>query len=125
MSQHLVSTAIDLALARAGIYRWFSKAFREPTGLDSGDSLRQALAKLPGFNQPTALHVDLSRLASESRQVFSHNLTPDCPPYETQYGSTHIFWQSQQLADIAGFYRAFGLELSKQAHERMFWIAQL
>jgi len=58
-------------------------------------------------------------LASEYRQVFSHNLTPDCPPYETQYGSTHIFWQSQQLADIAGFYRAFGLELSQQAHERL------
>ncbi|MCI0341325.1 MAG: molecular chaperone TorD family protein [Planctomycetales bacterium] len=36
-------------------------------------------------------------------------LTPDCPPYETQYGSAHIFMQTTDLADIAGFYRACGL----------------
>lgn len=119
MSQHLVSTAIDRALARAGVYRWFSKAFRESSRLNSGSALRQVLAELPGFDQATIPCVDLSRLASEYAQLFSHNLTPDCPPYETQYGSTHIFWQSQQLADIAGFYRAFGLELSPQAHERL------
>lgn len=36
-------------------------------------------------------------------------LSPECPPYETQYGSPHVFAQSGELADIAGFYRAFGL----------------
>jgi TorA maturation chaperone TorD len=81
--------------------------------------LERALAELPGFDPGNrALRVDPSRLALEYRQVFSHNLTPDCPPYETQYGATHIFWQSQQLADIAGFYRAFGVEVSGTAHER-------
>ncbi len=36
-------------------------------------------------------------------------LGPDCPPYETQYGAAHIFMQTSELADIAGFYRACGL----------------
>ena len=62
-------------------------------------------------------------LASEFPQLFSHNLTPDCSPYETEYGSSHIFWQSQQLADIVGFYRAFGVELKDTAHERVDHIA--
>lgn len=119
MNRQAVRPAIEVALARAGVYRWFSKAFQEPTGLNSGTSLRQTLAELPGFDQAILPHVGLSGLASEYRRLFSHNLTPDCPPYETQHGSTHIFWQSQQLADIAGFYRAFGVELSQAAHERI------
>jgi TorA maturation chaperone TorD len=36
-------------------------------------------------------------------------LQADCPPYEAQYGKAHLFQQSQELADIAGFYKACGL----------------
>ncbi len=36
-------------------------------------------------------------------------LTPEAPPYETQYGAGNIFAQSQELADVAAFYRACGL----------------
>ena len=61
----------------------------------------------------------LADLQSEHRRVFSNVITLDCPPYETLFGNDHVFAQSQVMGDIAGFYRAFGVELSKDIHERL------
>jgi putative dimethyl sulfoxide reductase chaperone len=61
----------------------------------------------------------LSDLQAEHRRVFSNVITLDCPPYETLFGNDHVFAQSQVMGDIAGFYRAFGVELSKDIHERL------
>lgn len=38
--------------------------------------------------------------------------------YETEYGLPHEYRQSQEMADIAGFYRAFGFELGGDIRER-------
>ncbi len=62
---------------------------------------------------------DVSHLASEYTRSFGHTLSTECPPYETQYEYPHVFQQTQALADIAGFYRAFGLEISNSAGERL------
>jgi len=61
----------------------------------------------------------LSDLQAEHRRVFSNVITLDCPPYETLFGNDHVFAQTQVMGDIAGFYRAFGVELSKDIHERL------
>jgi TorA maturation chaperone TorD len=61
----------------------------------------------------------LMDLQAEHRRVFSNVITLDCPPYETLFGNDHVFAQSQVMGDIAGFYRAFGVELSKDIHERL------
>ena len=61
----------------------------------------------------------LGDLQAEHRRVFSNVITLDCPPYETLFGNDHVFAQSQVMGDIAGFYRAFGVELSKDIHERL------
>jgi TorA maturation chaperone TorD len=61
----------------------------------------------------------LADLQAEHRRVFSNVITLDCPPYETLFGNDHVFAQSQVMGDIAGFYRAFGVELSKDIHERL------
>ena len=61
----------------------------------------------------------LSDLQAEHRRVFSNVITLDCPPYETLFGNDHVFAQSHVMGDIAGFYRAFGVELSKDIHERL------
>ena len=61
----------------------------------------------------------ITDLQSEHRRVFSNVITLDCPPYETLFGNDHVFAQSHVMGDIAGFYKAFGVELSKDIHERL------
>lgn len=52
--------------------------------------------------------------------IFGLVMTKLCPSYETEYCSwkdaTH---QAQELADIGGFYRAFGIQPNRAAPERM------
>ncbi len=59
-----------------------------------------------------------SDLQAEYVGIFGHTISQECPPYETQYGQNHIFQQTQALGDIAGFYKAFGLEISDGFRER-------
>ncbi len=61
----------------------------------------------------------LADLQAEHRRIFSNVITLDCPPYETLFGNDHVFGQSYVMGDIAGFYKAFGVELSKDIHERL------
>ena len=60
-------------------------------------------------------------LALEDLQ-HAHRLTfgvaSDSPPYETEYGQSHAFRQSHELADITGFYRAFGFDVGGGVRER-------
>lgn len=47
---------------------------------------------------------------AEHLKMFGPTPAGDASPYESFYGNSHVFMQSQQLADIGGFYRAFGIE---------------
>jgi len=50
-------------------------------------------------------------------EMFGLLVSPEAPPYELEYEQrTDVFWRADRMADIAGFHRAFGLELT--AHER-------
>ncbi|HEY7158373.1 MAG TPA: molecular chaperone TorD family protein [Gemmataceae bacterium] len=65
------------------------------------------------------LRLTLGELRAEHDRVFGLVLSRECPPYETEYYSfAEPFFRAQQLADIAGFYRAFGLETAQAAPER-------
>ena len=58
-------------------------------------------------------------IEAEYAPVFGLCASKDCPPYETEYCALKdITFRSQQMADVAGFYEAFGLRTSSQAHER-------
>jgi len=49
---------------------------------------------------------------------FAFGVAASAPPYETEYGQPHAFRQSQELADIVGFYRAFGFDVGGGVRER-------
>lgn len=51
-------------------------------------------------------------------ELFGHTVRGNCPPYEFEYGRSEIIQRASELADVAGFYSAFGLELEAQSAER-------
>lgn len=66
-----------------------------------------------------AMNWNIQDLRDDHRRVFSNVISLDCPPYETLFGNDHVFGQSYVMGDIAGFYSAFGLQLSQDIHERL------
>lgn len=83
-----------------------------------------------GFGELPAASLDLRELLpylegpaeewrAEYYRVFGLLPARECQPYETEYHTTEEpFFRAQQMADVAGFYRAFGLEPSHHAPER-------
>ena len=51
-------------------------------------------------------------LQREYLRLFSLSVAGGIPPYETEYGHKDVFFKTQRMADIAGFYRAFGMEIA-------------
>jgi TorA maturation chaperone TorD len=54
---------------------------------------------------------DDDALAAEHTRLFARNVV--CPPYASSYGIQHTFSRVQNLAELAGFYRAFGLRVAE------------
>ena len=117
------ATAEERALARAAIYRLLAVAFGYPTG-DAFEALQHArevagrASELmdPRIGEALAiLDRDLSGMSQHELEAtyqrsFTLSYNEDCPLYETAFSARHIFQQTQQQADIAGFYRAFGVD---------------
>jgi TorA maturation chaperone TorD len=58
-------------------------------------------------------------IAPEHKRIFGFLLSKDCPPYESEYcPQTFSIYRSQRIGDVAGYYKAFGLEPSRSVPER-------
>jgi TorA maturation chaperone TorD len=133
-------------LARECLYRFLAAAFTDPRhepfqmardehllSRTAADLLREEALADPvplGFGELTAEALDLAdvvneldrphdELCAEYDRVFGLVYARECPPYETEYCSTaEPFFRAQQVADVAGFYRAFGLIGSRSQPDR-------
>jgi TorA maturation chaperone TorD len=115
--------ALDGALARGVLYETLALGFATPSA-DSGariaagsEALRGAAALLdaergqaPPLLPAADAFLALAGDAGPTRhgRVFGHSAGP-ASPFETEYGAQNDFRQTQDLADLAGTYRAFGL----------------
>jgi putative dimethyl sulfoxide reductase chaperone len=115
-----VDVLVEQTLARAGLYRLLGRALGYPTRsvLDElaefADRLVAAPAIAPAIRSllrqfaTSAREADAATVADE--YVFLFDRQVPCPPYESAYGSVpQMAGKSSQLADVAGFYTAFGL----------------
>lgn len=132
-----IDGAIDEALARSVFYHATALGLRppeaegepalsSPTGrmaireaaafLDSrAPSSEPLLPVVDAFCRRTILPAE--RLLAHAR-LFGHSRGLVCP-FETEYGAEGGFRQPQELADIAGFYLAFGLKPAEGTDERV------
>lgn len=123
----------EIAGSRASAYALIAAGFRYPTAIpfqeldrpelwerllrlgnrsaewsERCSGLRGALAGLGNGVHRFALEA----LEDDYSSLFGHAVRGSCPPYELEYGPGEIVQRAPDLADIAGFYAAFGLEMS-------------
>jgi len=133
-----LQSGIDSAVARSFLYQFLARAFDEPTKevwawLMSGSTLGAlhsavravASAASPLSDSANTLAARLRTDGFESFQIayvvaFGHAARGDCPLNEIEYGDLNAdpLFQPHRLADLAAFYRAFGLEVADGAAER-------
>ena len=119
--------------ARSNIYGFLALGFGYPNtclhsqlnerlpGLEASlDALQDGKSLAVAKRLRSALEpIGIDDLETSYLRCFGHTISKECPPYESEYGQAHIFQKSQSLADIAGFYRAFGLELAPDLNDRL------
>jgi len=132
------SDHVDLALCRSILYEALVLGFRPPTAetverlvsSNAVNALADAVAVLDSswntdlanlvhrFSDSPVLPT-LDCLQALCRQLFGHTARGGVPPYETEYGEDSLFQPPQEMSDLAGFCRAFGLVLRPSEHERI------
>jgi len=115
------------AVARACVYQLLSQSLIYPdddvvTEMIETDlpQAREAMEFLPADIGPELAafgdqltNISKPELKSLHGHVFSHVVSADCPPCEAFYTAKEIFQETTELADIAGFFKAFGLTLAE------------
>jgi TorA maturation chaperone TorD len=123
----------DILLARAVLYSVVSSLFSEPSGRrferlydrgfqenviysaglldryfdETADSLGQLAVILFSYLEERGEEV-----RDEHARIFGHSLSRKTAPYETEHlTNKEIFYKTQCLADLNGYYKAFGLEV--------------
>jgi TorA maturation chaperone TorD len=115
--------AVEIALARGALYEALTIALRPPSGelsrrlarptgalgLRVAASLIDDGALAARVDRLTTVASDETSLRRTYERLFGHTARGEASPYETEYGADDLFQQPQAMADVAGFYAAFGL----------------
>lgn len=123
------------ALSRAKLARLIAAAFSDPHPEQAErlrhpavqDEIREAARTLEIPSDKIAAFftamMDGGGLDDDYVSLLGHTVRSECPPYELEYRTAEVFQQSQTLADIMGFYRAFGFDVMGPVSERADHIA--
>lgn len=119
-------------LLRAALYRALAKAYSYPVPgtkeailenlsrvLESRDLLPSSLSKSVKDVLSPLLTLEREMLESEYIRVFTHVCAADCNPCESSYVCKHLFQVSQNMANLSGFYRNFGVEPTGERHDHI------
>lgn len=130
------TTAIERAHARAALYYHLAALFVYPDAAAwqtlqefSAEDWQHVFSILNwSANGGARLQARLQAITKEQfvaehLAIFGHTAAGDLRPYEAGYGTSHVFQETHCLADVAGFYRAFGLEPCEVRRERPDYIA--
>ncbi len=117
MTTTVAMPRIEEALSRAAAYTMLAHAFAYPDAEGSAE-LRLAANELleMGGAMPLvrlaaiARELDQSSLESVFVTAMTMSSSPDSPSFETAYYGSDALQQTQRMADIAGFYRLFGVD---------------
>jgi DMSO reductase family type II enzyme chaperone len=124
------------ALCRSALWQALALGFRHPTGetvarlasCQGALALADAAAALDGA-EGTDLAACARQLAREPvpalaalesayGRLFGHTARGLVTPYETEYGEDSTWEPQREMSDLGAFFRAFGLGLDPEAHER-------
>lgn len=133
MSVPALAPAVRDALVRSAVYETLAMGFAYPepeaiarfqgTGelalRECGDASSELAPRIQAALE-TVERSSIDELTAEHSRLFAGEVA--CSPYETEY-ETDPFAKSHQLADIAGFYRAFGLDVSEEHRSMVDFIA--
>jgi len=132
-------TQLRHAIDRSRMYKMLAQAFQYPgkhlldffsssdfedvvnsyLGEEDSRNIQQSIQQLREVVLKRTPEDTLKQLESEYNRLFAHLGSATCPLYETEYGYDNIFQKTQAMADIAGFYRAYNLEVSDDKSERV------
>ncbi len=117
-------------LARCAVYVALGLGFAPPergevrdrlASREGSEALAEAFAAA-GMSELAGAARQLSARPPDTdtyRRLFGHTARGAVPPYGAEYGSDTLFQQPQRLADLAGFYAAFGMRVDPVEHERV------
>lgn len=128
--ENKISESVEDILAASQVYQFLSTCLHDPSKeslalLNNEDYMEEVgnCLSVCGNGEMTdafeALKKGLQGLAIERMSAAYRNtfgaatVAMDCPPYEMYFSGSQIWQQTQDLADISGFYKAHGIELEE------------
>lgn len=117
-------------MARAFVYRWLAQAFADPR-TDGWEWLCATETRISLVNAAQQIPIEAGILPTPRLEefddfhlayvaAFGHAARGSCPLNEIEYGDLKAdpLFQPHRLADLVGYYRAFGLTVGDDAGER-------
>lgn len=136
--ENKISENIEGLLSASQIYQFLSTCLLEPNkktlallnNKEYMDEVKSCLAQHGNGELSETfkeLHeglknADVETLTQGYRNTFGGaTVAMDCPPYEMYFSGSHIWQQTQDLSDISGFYKAYGIEIEDDKSSSRRW----